>query len=209
LANEPERSLVSEIARIQAAIDREAQSADRMLNDHPCAAEQDHPQWGASEHQELSRQLGALRERVACARSRDQDQRGVRAELATLLSFAKTLHADATAWRAALAIGLEERERELKRQDAAARAEGRRLAAAREALVQQRDALQSQIDEAAARLVQDNGGERRRTMPVITLGEDITVSSVTVACPRGRFRSDKRWLVTLDAARKAVVVRRS
>ncbi len=124
-------------------------------------------------------------------------------------SFAKTLHVDAEAWRAALAGGLEERERELARQEAAARAEQAKLAAAREALERVRDALQSQIDEAAARLVDDNGGAQRRTMPVLTLGEDITVSSVTVVARKRRFRAEKRWLVTLDDAQTSVEVRRS
>ncbi len=208
LSDEAQRD-VSETARLQAAIDREARSTDQMLNDHPTASEDDYPRWGAAEHRELNRQLAALGKGVACAWSRNEGELPLRAELATLLSFAKTLHVDAEAWRAALAGGLEERERELARQEAAARAEQAKLAAAREALERVRDALQSQIDEAAARLVDDNGGAQRRTMPVLTLGEDITVSSVTVVARKRRFRAEKRWLVTLDDAQTSVEVRRS
>ena len=73
---------------------------------------------------ELRRQLGALRASVAQAQARSEgDATLLRAELATLLSFAKTLAADSITWRADFAAGL----RELERREAAARAQRERL----------------------------------------------------------------------------------
>jgi hypothetical protein len=195
----------SEIARLRTAIDCEAASANRMLNEHPSASEVDYPRLGLAEHRELNRQLAALDECVARARSRGEDQLLLRAELATLLSFAKTLRGDAEAWRAALADGL----KEVERQQATARAERDRLAAKRVALVRQRDALQSQIDQTAERMARASGGECRRTMPVLRLGADLSVCSVSVTSPRRGLRLGKSWLVTLNDSREEVVVRRS
>jgi hypothetical protein len=176
-----------------------------MLNEHPSATEDDHPRWGVAEHRELNRQLAALDERVARARSRGEDQLLLRAEFATLLSFAKTLRGDAEAWRSALADGL----REVERQQATARAERDRLAAERAALVRQRDALRSQIEQTAERIARDSGGECRRTMPVFRLGADLSVCSVSVTSARRGLRPGKSWLVTLNDSRKEVFVRRS
>jgi hypothetical protein len=83
------------------------------------------------------------------------------------------------------------------------------LAAERVALVRQRDALQSQIEQTAARMAQDSGGECRRTMPVFRLGTDLSVCSVSVMSPKRGLRPAKSWLVTLNDSREEVVVRRS
>ena len=130
--------LVSEIARLRVSIAHEAAAVDKTLNDHPSASDDDYPRWGWVEHKELRRQLSALHEHVARAPSNSQDRRELRAELATLLSFAKTLGADAETWRAALRHGL----KELERKETAAREERERLAAEREVLMRRRDALQ-------------------------------------------------------------------
>ena len=191
--------VVSEIARLQVLIAREAAAVDETLNDHPFASDAD------VEHKELSRQLDALRERVARAPSTSRDHRELRAELATLLFFAKTLRTDAETWRAALKYAL----KELERKEKAAREERERLAAEREALMQRRDALQRTIDETAGRIAQTNGGDRRNTLPVFSLGEALTVCSVVVLSSRKWLRSQPHWLVTLNDSRDQVRVRRS
>jgi hypothetical protein len=205
LPDQLQTDVMSEIARLTAAIDREAASADRMLNDHPSAGEDDYPRWGVAEHRELNRQLVALDQYVARARSRGEDQLLLRAELATLLSFAKTLRGDAEAWRLALPEGLKEHER----RQAAARAESQRLAAERAALIERRDALRRQIDQTARRMAQDNGGECRPTLPVFRFGEDLSVCSVSIKSPRRGFRPGNWSLVTLNESGDDVVVRRS
>ena len=199
----PQTNTVSEITRLRVSIDREAAAVDKTLNDSPSATEKDDRRWGWAEHKELSRQLAALREFVARARSRSQDQLALRAELATLLSFAKTLRTDAEIWRAAVEDDL----RELERQETATRQERERLAAEREALIRRRDALQFTIDETAERIAQENGGDCRRTIPVFRLGEAVTVCSVSVLRRRKGFRSQKCWLVTLNDSRDQVRVR--
>jgi small-conductance mechanosensitive channel len=183
-----------------------------MLNEDPSASEHDYPRGGVPEYRELNRQLAALGEHVARAQSRLEDQIMLRAELATLLSFAATLRADAEAWRSALPGRL----KELERHEAAVReqrdrlaAERDRMAAEREALVRQRDDLQWRIDQTAERLAQDTGGECRRTLPVLTLGEHLSVCSITVRSPRRGFRPWKCWLVTLSNSRDEVLVTRS
>jgi hypothetical protein len=129
----------------------------------------------------------------------------LRADLATLLSFAKSLRSDAEAWRAALEAGLED----MARRAVTARQERERLAAEREALVQKRDALQSRIVATADSIVRDTGGEYRRTLPCFTLTDALTVCSLKVSRPRRGFRPEKRWLVTLSDSREEVVVRRA
>jgi hypothetical protein len=197
--------LLHEIDRLRTAIDREAASTDRLLNDHRSRPDDDPPRWGVGEHRELNRQLAALDESVARARSRGEDHLLLRAELATLLSFGKTLRADAEAWRLALADGL----KELERAEVAAREQSARLAAQRVALVRRRDVLQSQIDQTAERIARVRGGECRPTLPVFRLGDDLSVCSVSVKNPRRGFRREKRWLVTLDDAGDGVVARRT
>ena len=197
--------LRAEIAALQAAIDREADATDSLLRGHLLGARDVEPGSGPTELTELDRQLSALRARVARALCRDEGRLSLRAELATLLFFAKTLRADAKACRAAF----EEALRGIERQEQDARAERERLAAERGALVRRRDALQAQIDQTAARMARDTGGESRRTVPVLTLAAGVTVCSSIVICPRRRFRSDERWLVTLNDTRHRVVIRRS
>ncbi len=212
MPDELQSDVVSAIARLTAAIDRAAASTDRMLNDHSSAGEDDYPWWGVADQRELNRQLVALHECVARARSRGEGLLLLRAELATLLSFAKTLRADAQAWRQALPEGL----KELERQRAAARAESewlaaetKRLAAERAALMQRRDALRWQIDQTARRMAQDSGGECRPTLPVFRFGQDLSVCSVSIKSPRRGFRPGRWSLVTLSESGDEVVVRRS
>jgi hypothetical protein len=120
------------------------------------------------------------------------------------LSFARMLQADADEWRATL----EQRVRALERQRVAARRDRERLAADREKLVQRRDGLQWTIIQTAARMVQREGGEWRRTLPVFALGEGLTVCSVAVSCPRKGLHFPKQWLVTLNGSRDDVTIRR-
>jgi hypothetical protein len=141
---------------------------------------------------------------VARAQGEGEDPRALRAELATLWFFARTLQADADTWRAALDARL----REFERQRAAERAERARLAAEREELVLRRNALQSSIVETAERMALANRGECRRTLPVFTLGEALTVCSVSVASSRQRFRLAKVWLMTLNDSLDDVLVKR-
>jgi hypothetical protein len=197
--------IVCEIARLRVSIGREAAAVDKTLNDHPSRSDDDYPRWGWVEHTELSRQLDALREHVARAPSRSQDQLDLRAEFATLLPFAQTLRADAETWRTALEAGL----KEVEAADTAAREERERLAAERDTLVRRRDALQFMIDETAGRIAQENGGDCRNTLPVFRLGEALTVCSVAVLSPRKRLRSQSHWLVTLNDSGDQVRVRRS
>lgn len=44
-------------------------------------------------------------------------------------------------------------------------------------------------------------------VPVITLPRGLTVSSMTVSNARRRFRSLKLWVVTVDEARREIVIR--
>lgn len=197
--------VVAEIARLRVSIDREAAAAEKTLNDHPSASDDDYPRWGWVEYKELSRQLDALRGHMARAGSRSRDRPALRAEFATLLPFAKTLRVDAETWRAALECGI----KELERKETAAREERERLARERAALTRRRNALQLTMDQTAGRIAQENGGDCRRTLPVFKLGEALTVCSVTILTPRKMFRSQKLWLVTLDGARNHVRVRRT
>lgn len=190
---DPQTVLASEIAELRAEIDGVAVATEIMLTGHPPEAE----------HQELCRQLAALRERVASAHRRNDDRGALRAELATLSFFARTLQSDAEQWRAALA----DRADELERQKAAAREEQERLVLERDQLVQRREALQSTILQTAARMAQQTRGECRRTLPVFTLGEGLTVCSVSVAYPRRGLRLAGHWLVTLGRSHNVLVRR--
>lgn len=201
-----DRALASDIARLAAAIGREVAVIGTTLSEHPCTFEGGDLVWsGQTEHRELRRQLGALRDSVSRAPARSEgDPSLFRAELATLLSFAKTLASDAVRWRADFDAGLRAR----AVQEAAAREERERLTAKRDALIRHRDALQSRIDAAAIRMAQDAGGECRRTVPCISLADAVTVVSQWVSCPRQGFTLEKHWLVTLDGGREQVLVRR-
>jgi chromosome segregation ATPase len=183
----------SEIAQLGVSLDCAAAATETML-----AGDSPEP-----EHQELSRQLAALRERVALAHRRDDGPDALRAELATLLCFARTLQADAENWRSALA----DRANELERRRAAAREEHERLDLERENLARRRETLQSTILQTAARMAQETRGEWRRTLPVITLGEGLTVCSVSVSFPRRGLRLAGQRLVTLGRSHNVLVRR--
>ena len=198
--------VVSEIARLRISIAREAAAVAATLNHHLCVPDDDDDRGsGKVVHRELSRQLEALRAHVAQAPARSRDQPDLRAEFATLLSFAKTLRADTETWRTAV----DDRLKELKRMQTAALEERDRLAATRETLMRRRDALQFTIDETAGCIAQENGGDCRHTLPVFRLDEALTVCSVAVLSPRRWFRFQSDWLVTLDDSRDQVRVRRS
>ena len=184
---------MSEIAALDASIDHAAAATEISLSGHPPTAD----------HQELCRQLAALRERVAQARRRNAGPAALRAELATLLSFARTLQDDANRWRAALASEAQE----LEHRRAAARREQERLALDREKLIRRRETLQSTILQTAARMAEQTRGECRRTLPVFTLGEGLTVCSVSVAYPRRGLRFAGHWLVTLGRSHDVLVRR--
>jgi chromosome segregation ATPase len=190
---DPQTVLASEIAQLHAAIDGAAVATEIMLAGQPPEAE----------HQELRRQLAALRERVDLANQRNDGPQALRAELATLLCFARTMQADAEKWRAAKA----ERAEELERQKAFARAREERLVLAREDLAKRREALQSKILQTAARMAQQTRGECRRTLPVFTLGDGLTVCSVSVAYPRRGLRLAGHCLVTLGRSQDVLVRR--
>jgi hypothetical protein len=199
----PQTSVVSEITRLRASIDRAAAAADVLLAGHPSASAGDGPRSLLTERKELCRQLGALRDRVAVAESRNESPGALRAELATLLSFAGTLQADADDWRSAL----EQQIKELERQRTAAHKERESLAEELEELVRRRDTLQLTILHTAARVAQQYRGELRRTVPVFTLGEGLTICSVSVSCPRRGFRFAKQWLVTLTRSHDVLIRR--
>lgn len=203
MAGESQTEVVVEIARLNAAIERAATITEDALTGQLTGAPDGGPDSPAAEQRELRRQVAALRDRVAGAQRENGDLRAVRAELATLLFFAKTLQADADQWRATL----DARIRELERQRAAARRERERLAAERAKLVRRRNDLQSTIVQTAARVAQRDDGECRRTLPVFTLGEGLTVCSVSVLCPRRGVRVGRHWLVTLNRARDDVLIR--
>lgn len=210
MAAEAQPSTDAEIARLRAAIDRAATATGVTLAAHLPSSGDDDLRSRLAEHKELSRQLGALRERVAVAEGRDEGPPALHAELATLLSFARTLQADAARWQSAG----EERERELERQRVIARqarerlvADRERLVADREKLARRREALQSTILQTAARMAQQYRGECRRTVPVFTLGDGLTVCSVSVSCPRRGFRIGRLWVVTLTRSHDVLIRR--
>jgi hypothetical protein len=190
---DPQTVSASEIAELGVSIDRAAAATETLLADQPPEAE----------HRELRRQLSALRERVTVANGRNDGPQALRAELATLLAFARTLQTDAEDWRAALA----DRARELERDRAAERQHQARLELERESLVRRRETLQSTILQTAARMAQETRGEWRRTLPVITLGEGLTVCSVSVSFPRRGLRLAGQRLVTLSRSHHLLVRR--
>ena len=200
---EPQTALASEIARLKISIDRAAAASEITLAIRLSAADDHDSGSPEAEQKELRRQLAALRERVTSAEHTNEDLQALHAELATLLVFARMLQADAHSWRSTL----EERMKKLEQQRAAARREREKLAAEREKLLRRRDALQLEIVQTAARMAQRDCGDCRRTVPVFTLDEGLTVSSVSVFSSRRRFRFARHWLVTLNAARDDVVVR--
>lgn len=197
---EADAGVGSEVASLLRAIGREAAAAGVSLS-QPV---DERIRRLAAERNELRRQLSSLREHARGAELQDEDPRALRSELATLLSFAKTLRADADAWRAVCDDALAE----LRRRRAEERRRREQWLAEHQELARRRDALQASIDEAAKGLARTNGGECRRTVPVLTLGEALTVCSVSVLSPRKWFRSWKLWVVTLDDSWDEVLVRR-
>jgi hypothetical protein len=203
LGAEPQTSTVSEIAALRAEIDFAAAATQVTLAGHRPASADDDQRLPPAQREELCRQLAALRERVALAEDRNEGPGALRAELATLLFFARTLQADADDWRSAL----DAQAQELERQRTAARKEREGLAVERENLVRRRDALQLTVLQTAARMAEQYRGECRRTVPVFTLGEGLTVCSVSVSCPRRGLRFAKLWLVTLTGSHDVLVRR--
>jgi hypothetical protein len=190
---------VSELEALRASIERDAAAAEQALD--PSAFPEHGPDLPG--RAELCRQLAALRARVERAWSDTDDPAALRAELATLLFFAGTLRGDAEVWR----LGVRQALAEIERQEAAAQRQRDRLAAQQAELARRRQALQARIDQEAGAIADQKRGECRRTLPVITLDPGLTVSSMTVSRSRGRFRSVKLWLVTLDEGRREVLVR--
>ena len=74
----PQRSLVSEIDRLQAPIDRAAAATEVTLAGCPPASEVDGPCSPAAERAKVRRPLAALRERMALAEDRREGPQGVR-----------------------------------------------------------------------------------------------------------------------------------
>jgi transglutaminase-like putative cysteine protease len=200
----PQADLFRDIARLTVSIDRAAAATELALTERLPVSGDGDPRSPLVERKELCRQLAALRDRVARAQDGSEDPRALRAELATLVFFAETLQADADTWRGAL----NQRIRALERLRAAERQERKRSAMQRAQVVRRRDALEFTIGQTAARMARQGGGECRHTVPVFTLGEGLTVCSVSVSWPRRRFRFAKRWLVTLNGSRDDVLVRR-
>ena len=197
-----EADLTADINALSASIDSDAEAAEGALQHIWPPADEERGR-ELPEHQELCRQLTALRQRVARARSELTNARALRSELATLGFFAQMLRADADRWQARAQEALAD----LARQEAAIRREQERLAARREELVLRRDALQEEIDRTAAEVADGTHGECRRTVPVIQFGDAVTVSSITVSTRRRLFRAMRLWLVTLSDDRNSVLVR--
>jgi chromosome segregation ATPase len=190
---------MADVASHRASIERDLAAAQGALA--PQAGE-DQLSLELPERQELSRRLSSLTDRVARATGRLSDPGELRAELGTLSFFARTLRQDARAWREALHSTLTE----LRKREAAARLQRRKLAAEHDQLLRHRDLLQAQIDHAASEMAQELG-ECRRTVPVIRLADTVTIASITVSRPRRRLRAGQLWLVTLAADRQRVLVR--
>jgi multidrug resistance efflux pump len=199
VATESGAAVLAEIARWRGVIDAETTAAEAALTKSDPGAGDAPARPG---HAELWGRLSSLRARAARAEAELADPRELRAELATLSYFARTLRADAVAWRSTLHQALAE----LARQEAAARREREQAASERQALLQRRDLLQARIEQAAAEVAQA-GGECRRTVPVIRLADKVTVASMTVSGPRRPFRATRLWLVTLGSDRDQVLVR--
>jgi hypothetical protein len=192
-------TLSSEIAGLRTELERQAAVIGRLLD--PTGQELEERECG--ERQELRRQLRALAQRVSHAADANPDPRALRAELATLLCFARTLRADSETWGTALQKRLEQ----LARAQAATLLEHERLAGWRRELRRRRDALETELEATANRMAHRSGGEWRRTLPVFRLGEGLTLCSITVSRPSRPFRSLRLWLVTLNPAWDEVLVR--
>ena len=202
MGTEPRAELAADIAALDASIESDTVAAESALRHALPASGQNTPR-EPPEHQELCRQLSALRHRVARARTELRDPAALRAELATLGFFAQMLRADADRWQATAHEALAE----LERREVALRQEQARVAKERDELLRRRDALQEEIDRTAAEMANGAHGEWRRTVPVIQFADAVTVSSITVSTPRRLFRAMRLWLVTLSEDRDRVLVR--
>lgn len=194
-----------QLAELPALIDSQVAAICAALDDAAPALAEAGPAGQDAEHRELLRQLAALRDRVARARRELREPRALRAELATLLSFAGTLRADAESLRSAR----QETQELLAHAELAARQEGERLAAEREAALRLRDVLQAKVVQMAEWIACGDEHQCRRTVPVVALDSDVTVCSVGVATPKRRFRSRQFWLVTLSETRDDVLAIRT
>ncbi len=170
---------------------------------HDAASASEDPVSQLDEHRELLRQLGALRDRVARAPTEISERRELRAELDTLLSFAKMLRADAEL------LGARRREEvaEVVRRESEALHQRKMVAAVRQEALRRRDALQAKIVRTAQGIAKGDPTECRGTVPVVTFDTGVTVCSMGVASPKRRFRSRRFWLVTLTDAWDDVLVR--
>lgn len=192
-------------AELRASIDRQVAAITAALHGAGAAVSGEAESAEQSEHRELLRQLAALRDLLARA-DRDLDEpRVLRAELATLLSFATTLRIDAEDLEARRRQAIER----AARLELAAREEGERLAAEREAALRRRDVLQAKVIQMAEGLARGDRRQCRRTVPVVALDREVTVCSVGVATPKRRFRPQQFWLVTLTEARDDVLAIRT
>lgn len=197
--------VLEELAEVGGSMDREITAIVAALDGPSSTPGETDPATRLPEHGELVRQLGALRDRVARASAQIGNPSELRAELATLLFFARTLRADAERLRATVREALEE----IVRAEAAARLERERLVAEREAALHRRDVLQEKIVRTAEGIAEGDETECRPTVPVIRLGEGVTVCSMDVATPKRIFRSRQFWSVTLTDARDDVLARRT
>jgi DNA repair exonuclease SbcCD ATPase subunit len=195
----PDTELRASIDRQVAAITAALHGAGSTLSADADPADQ------AAEHRELLRQLAALRDRVARAQRELEEPGVLRAELATLLSFAATLRADVENLQARRQQVIEA----LARAELVAREAGERLAAEREAALRRRDVLQAKVVQMAEGIARGDRHQCRRTVPVVALDRDVTVCSVGVATPKRRFRSQQFWLVTLTETRDDVLAIRT
>ena len=201
---DPQATVVDEVAELRGSIDGHEAAIVKALSGPASTPADEDPARRLAEHRELVRQLSSLRERVLRASSQLTDPAELRAELATLLFFAQTLRSDAEMLRARLREALAE----LERERAAERLRRQRLAAEREAAIRRRDSLRAKVGETAERIAAGDRTECRGTLPVISLGEGVTVCSMAVASPKRRFRARDYWLVTLTEG-DDVLVRRA
>jgi hypothetical protein len=192
-------------AELRASIDRQVAAITAALRGADAAMSAEAESAEAAEDRELLRQLAALRDLVARAQRELVEPRVLRAELATLLSFATTLRADAED----LEAGRQQAIEHAARAELAAREEGERLAAEREASLRRRDVLQAKVVQIAEAIARGDHRQCRRTVPVVALDREVTVCSVGVATPKRRFRPQQFWLVTLTETRDDVLAIRT
>jgi hypothetical protein len=193
-----------ELLELRGSIDRQVAVIVSALSDLAVSPPEGDPATHLAEHRELVRQLGVLRDRVSRAQSELNDLRTLRAELATLEFFARTLRTDVENLRASA----HEAREEAARQERAALLELERSAAQREEALRRRDALQAEIVQLAEALARGDRRQCRRTVPVLALDEGVTVCSVGVATPKRPFRPRRFWLVTLTGRCDQVLARR-